>query len=42
MYCNKCGKKIAEDSTFCEYCGNKVKNDLMDNILSKELKSLKN
>ncbi len=34
MYCNKCGKKIEEDSTFCEYCGNKVKNDLMDNIKS--------
>jgi len=21
MYCNKCGKQIAEDSLFCSYCG---------------------
>ena len=21
MYCKKCGKKIADDSVFCQYCG---------------------
>lgn len=21
MYCNKCGKEIADDSKFCQYCG---------------------
>lgn len=24
MYCNKCGKKIADGSEFCSYCGNRV------------------
>ncbi|UCG00858.1 MAG: zinc ribbon domain-containing protein [Candidatus Heimdallarchaeota archaeon] len=24
-FCTKCGGRIAEDSLFCEYCGNKVK-----------------
>ena len=24
MYCNACGKDIAEDSRFCSYCGNVV------------------
>ncbi len=24
-FCSKCGGRIAEDSLFCEYCGNKVK-----------------
>ena len=24
MYCNACGKTIAEDGSFCSYCGNVV------------------
>ncbi len=24
MYCNACGKVIAEDGRFCSYCGNVV------------------
>ena len=24
MICNKCGKKLPDDSTFCQYCGNKI------------------
>ena len=24
MKCPKCGKEIANDSQFCEYCGNKI------------------
>jgi phage shock protein C len=24
MYCNACGKSIAEDGRFCSYCGNVV------------------
>lgn len=24
MYCRKCGKAIADDSLFCQYCGTKV------------------
>ena len=26
MYCNACGKTIAEDGRFCSYCGNLVGN----------------
>lgn len=24
MFCEKCGKNIAEESVFCEFCGNKI------------------
>ena len=24
-FCSKCGSKADEDSTFCEYCGNRLK-----------------
>ena len=27
MKCSKCGKEIANDSVFCEYCGTKTRND---------------
>lgn len=27
MYCKHCGKQIADDSSFCQYCGGKVKNE---------------
>lgn len=26
MYCKHCGKQIADDSTFCQYCGGKLDN----------------
>ena len=25
MKCSKCGKEIANDSLFCEYCGNPIR-----------------
>jgi phenylpyruvate tautomerase PptA (4-oxalocrotonate tautomerase family) len=28
MYCNKCGKQIADDSIFCNYCGIKIKSTI--------------
>lgn len=27
MYCKECGKKIDDDSKFCEYCGTRLKKD---------------
>lgn len=27
MYCKKCGKRIDDDSKFCEYCGNRLRVD---------------
>lgn len=26
MFCSKCGKEIADDAQFCQYCGNKIEN----------------
>ena len=31
MYCKHCGKVIADDSTFCQYCGTCQKNDTSNN-----------
>lgn len=31
MVCSKCGSKIEDDSTFCPFCGNKVKNEKLEN-----------
>ena len=31
MFCNKCGKQIADDSLFCNYCGEKVNQLEQDN-----------
>lgn len=31
MYCRKCGKQIADDSLFCQYCGGKVSTILEEN-----------
>lgn len=31
MYCEKCGKRIADDSLFCNYCGEMLKKH--DNML---------
>lgn len=33
MYCKKCGKKIADDSLFCKYCGAKQDGILEDSSL---------
>ena len=30
MYCNKCGKKIADGKKYCEDCNTKIK--IIDNI----------
>lgn len=27
MFCNKCGKSIADDSAFCSYCGNPIQSE---------------
>lgn len=27
MFCNKCGKSIADDSAFCNYCGNPIQSE---------------
>ena len=32
MYCDKCGKEIADSSKFCEYCGNEVTNATINNV----------
>ncbi|MEE1086652.1 MAG: zinc ribbon domain-containing protein [Schaedlerella sp.] len=29
MYCENCGKRIADDSAFCEYCGNSLTNEVV-------------
>ncbi len=34
MYCRKCGKQIADDSLFCQYCGGKVYTVLEGNSAS--------
>ncbi|MBP3841324.1 MAG: zinc-ribbon domain-containing protein [Bacilli bacterium] len=31
MTCSKCGSKIEDDSTFCPFCGNKIKNQNLQN-----------
>ena len=36
MYCNKCGKQIPDDSTFCPHCGNKL-----ETIAQEETASIK-
>lgn len=32
MYCNTCGKQIADDSLFCSYCGTKIEQSVQENI----------
>lgn len=27
MFCNKCGKSIADDSAFCNYCRNPIQSE---------------
>ena len=31
MFCEKCGKKLNDNATFCRYCGTKIKLDNKDN-----------
>ena len=31
MKCTKCGKEITNDSTFCEFCIERIKNQLIIN-----------
>lgn len=37
MYCKHCGKEIAEDSKYCNFCGNEIdgKNELIKSHLSR-------
>ena len=30
MKCSKCGKEIANDSNFCEYCGTKIQKNIKE------------
>ncbi len=32
MYCQKCGKQIADGSVFCQYCGAQIGNVVSDNF----------
>ncbi len=32
MYCNKCGSELEENSRFCKYCGNKLKDDIVETV----------
>ena len=36
MYCESCGKSIADDSKFCEHCGNKVEEEMHDDRETEE------
>lgn len=40
MYCKYCGKQIADDSTFCQYCGGKLLTQQTDDITTVEEQSL--
>lgn len=47
MYCQKCGKQIADGSVFCQHCGAQIGNVVSDNFLIKIImysipKSMKN
>ena len=35
MYCQKCGKQIADGSVFCQHCGAQIGNVVSDNFLIK-------
>lgn len=32
MFCNKCGKEVSENATFCKNCGNKLNNTKKENL----------
>lgn len=32
MYCSKCGKQNNQDSKFCNSCGSKIDNNVIDSI----------
>ena len=32
MYCQKCGKQIADGSVFCQHCGAQIGNVVSDNF----------
>lgn len=32
MYCNKCGKKVADNANFCKYCGYKLPEAVKNNV----------
>ena len=41
LYCRHCGKQIASDSQFCQYCGGKVENGLLANETNEEPEPIK-
>ena len=42
MYCKHCGKQIAEDSTFCQYCGGKVESSSVREAEKTDAHEIKN
>ena len=39
MYCEKCGKQLAEDAKFCDECGTKVSPPVNDQVTAEEPKA---
>ena len=37
MTCSKCGSKIEDDSAFCPFCGNKIKNEKLENNFDSDI-----
>lgn len=42
MYCGKCGSKVEEDTVYCPYCGNLIKENKTKNIEKEESKNSAN
>lgn len=42
MFCSKCGKEVADEAQFCQFCGNKIDNKKeTENISNQEENNLK-
>ena len=39
MYCQKCGKQIADGSVFCQHCGAQIGNVVSDNFSNQNANS---
>lgn len=40
MYCQKCGKQIADRSVFCQHCGAQIGNVVSDNFCALEIQTM--